>query len=114
VAPSGAIEYGGLAPALAALSDEEDGLGGAGEGTAEASGATGYGVGSLTGEAPATAAGGLAGDGGGSFGGEPMALRISITPVTATVPAGGGAASPASAEAPPELETAGLGGGSAA
>ncbi|HEX2828919.1 MAG TPA: hypothetical protein VHP37_21395 [Burkholderiales bacterium] len=114
VAPSGAIEYGGLAPAVAAaLSGEEDGLGGAGEGTAEASGAAGYGVGSLTGEAPiAASAGGLAGDGGGSLGGEPMALRISITPVS-TVPVGGGAATPAGAEAPPELETEGLGGGSA-
>jgi hypothetical protein len=102
------MEFGGLSPA-ASLSDEEDGMGGAGE--AGGDGETGHGMGSVTGEVTSGGAivGGLAGDGGGSVGEGALSLSISVTPVT-SVGIGGGAASEAETNAP-ELVTEGLGGG---
>jgi hypothetical protein len=107
---SGSVDFGGLA--AAAASDDEDGMGGAGE--AGADGEAGYGMGSFTGESVESAAtsDGLPGEGGGRLGG--LIKSISAGPPDEDGGGfGGGTASPVEiGAAQAALEMQGFGGGS--
>lgn len=107
---SGSMDFGGMAIAAAA-SDEEDGMGGSGE--ASNGGATGYGLGSLTGEAAesATSSSGLVGEGGGSSTGLSLSLN-GFSLAEQSNGFGGGSSATLDSAAPAELEMAGFGGGS--
>ena len=115
---AGAVEFGGMA-AAAALAEEEDGMGAAGEAAPE--GEPGYGMGSLTGEVESEAlASGLRGDGGGSTGAPAIApaaapaMSITIEPMNVeTTAAGGGTASRSDGASEEALEIEGVGGGQA-
>lgn len=108
---SRSVEFGGMAGA-AASEGEEDGMGGGGKTGPD--GEAGYGIGSVTGDLEESASpGGLAGEGGGSFGGPPKSNPDGATDADGAG-FGGGTASTVEPRAEAALEMPGFGGGSLA
>lgn len=107
--PAGALEFGGLAPAMA--EDDEEGMGGAGD--AGLDGEAGFGIGTITGDFEVAPSGGLPGDGGGRVAGFLESVQVKVASTDASG-FGGGSADAQQPDAEPELVTAGFGGGSVA